>query len=55
MVVTDDPEEVVRVVVDCYERHCASTGRADRRPSPRPASRDPESPASPRGRKHDAA
>jgi uncharacterized protein (TIGR00730 family) len=51
MVVTDDPEEVVRVVVDCYERHCASTGRADRRR--RPASRDPESPASPR--KHDAA
>jgi uncharacterized protein (TIGR00730 family) len=49
IVVTDDPGEVVRVVVDCYERHCAVTGRADRR---RPASRDPLSPAGPE--KHDA-
>ncbi len=27
--VTDDPEEAVEVVVDCYERRCAETpGRA---------------------------
>jgi uncharacterized protein (TIGR00730 family) len=49
MVLTDDPHEAVRVIVDCYEKHCASAGRRSER---RPASRDPGSPAEPQ--KHDA-
>jgi len=41
--VTDSPAEVVRVIVDCYERNCTAAGRASRRT----AKSVEEAPASP--------
>lgn len=55
LVVTDAPEEAVRVIVDCHERHCAEAQRAsaappgERRLSALPGGASPARPA-----KHDA-
>ena len=43
--ITDSPEEAVRVVVDCYEHNCSTTGRRDlRKPKPGTAEGTPASP-----------
>ena len=48
VVVTDSPEECVRVIEKCYENHCSTTGRHDARKHPAAAG----TPAEPE--KHDA-
>ncbi|MDQ3604965.1 MAG: TIGR00730 family Rossman fold protein [Gemmatimonadota bacterium] len=58
LVVTDSPEEVVQVIVDCHERHCSEVERASggaitpRRRTPRPPQRSQEEISGPE--KHDA-
>ncbi len=57
LVVTDSPEEVVRVIVDCHEKHCAEVERTSngaitpRRRKPRPRATQEEIPSR---EKHDA-